>query len=57
MQTHWAETSSHGEMLSVIGLGLDIIGAIVLAFVLFQRFTAHSVGAHVPTMRVTGRLE
>jgi hypothetical protein len=44
-------------MLSVIGLGLDIIGAIVLAFVLFQRFTAHSVGAHVPTMRVTGRLE
>jgi hypothetical protein len=27
-------------MLSVIGLGLDIIGAIVLALVLFQRFTA-----------------
>ncbi len=34
----WGD-SSPGELLSVIGLGLDIIGAIVLAFVLFQRFT------------------
>jgi hypothetical protein len=34
----WGD-SSPGELLSVVGLGLDIIGAIVLALVLFQRFT------------------
>jgi protein-S-isoprenylcysteine O-methyltransferase Ste14 len=40
MQTHWAVKPSHGEVLSVIGLALDIIGAIVVVLVLFQRFTA-----------------
>jgi len=35
----WGD-SSPGELLSVGGLGLDIIGAIVLALVLFQRFNA-----------------
>jgi hypothetical protein len=34
----WGD-SSPGELLSVVGLGLDIIGAIVIALVLFQRFT------------------